>query len=634
MKKNGFASWLRRALLASVGANLAAAPVLAQRVSSLPAVTTATGSELVPVSVPSGKNADGTTSYVSRNVSLAQIATRRMPVCNTHYTYQTGGASGSAAMARTVFYCPQGARNIRLILPGTYAGAAETSFNLSIPAKLSAAVEPSVWSPTKTYAAGDKVSWYPTSGGSGSYANNPYWIATAGSTNSPPKPGNANWTPGSRPATTLVTVSGLPDATLPTQTMPDGTVVTKAQLITDDVPVSVPVGGYLTVYSWIANTNGTWPTNLHSSGISAGGSFSRGTSQADQTAASGGLIAPQPATANWFSPVGVIGTPIVATPSVVVLGDSISDAVAGGTGAAAATIVAGGSGYAVGDIVTADNTGSTPGALAAGCSAKWIVDAVSSGAISSLRMIDTGCYTSTSSQTGQTLPTGTQNAVTLSGSGTGATFSFATSGNPFEAGDPTTLAQGWVQRGLATAGIPHLVIASAGDRANLYAARSYSRMALVAASGAQTAVIALGNNDVFASGDSATTVEGNLVGICLNLKAMGVRKVLAATITPGTSSTTVAGQTTLADQIVPASDAARQAVNLWERSSFPGTAACFDGVIDDAALVENGGASAPTGKWDPISGLPAAADGKHPGTGAVLKMAPAVTTAAASGLLN
>jgi hypothetical protein len=101
------------------------------------------------------------------------------------------------------------------------------------------------------------------------------------------------------------------------------------------------------------------------------------------------------------------------------------------------------------------------------------------------------------------------------------------------------------------------------------------------------------------------------------VRGIGVRKVFVCTVTPETTSTTTVGQSSLADQVVTANDTVRQQLNSWLR----GGSAPFDGIIDVSATIEN----SLTGKFNPIGGLSAAADGKHPGQSAIQLMVPSVS---------
>lgn len=535
------------------------------------------------------------------------------------FSTSTGQGAGVQGAHRIVFYCPRGATKIQLMLPGPYAGANETDSLYPVPTKLSIEVAPAPWDSTITYTSGQSVVWNPVhNGSSGSYANNPYWLAQATSTNSAPAVANTtNWTFGARPTAIPVTCGGQQDCSLATRTLPAGTVVTSGYRVTDAIPINCPVGCYVAVYAWI-NQSGAQLYTLDGHGypMHLGGYSASGASQTDLTAS--GLSAIRSASNVTWSPVAIIGTLATTGPTVCIIGDSIADGIIGTGGAGSPTLISGGTGYAVGDILTVPNSGATIGAVAAGGSAKYIVSGISAGIINDLVLYSVGGYTSTSTQTGQTLPNGNQ--VLTGGSGSGATITATFTGITYDYGDLTG-AQGYIQRALSAAAVPWSDFAATGDKISAWITRDYSRLSMIAATGCSSAIIGLGNND-YTSGTAAAVIEANLLTLSAQLKGLGIKKVLLATITPGSTSTTANGQSTLADQTANTNDSIRLAVNTWERTIPAG----IDGVIDDTALVENGGSGAPTGKWSPIGGLPAAADGKHPGPSAVLLMVPSITS--------
>lgn len=551
------------------------------------------------------------------DIAATSAAIKLSPVSLSRFPYQSGGTAGVATMGRRQYYFPKGGKNIRLMLSGVYAGAQETSFTVSVPATFSCAIAPATWDPTVTYQPGDTVVYYATSGGGGSYANNPYWTCATQNTNSPPKPGNTNWSAGSRPTALPVTFDGAPDGTLPTQTLPSGSTVTKPLLVSDVLPVQVPVGGWLEVWQWVNNTNGIYPAGHHIAQLLGPGRV-RSAGQADYTLTANQISAGDIGTVT-FDPM-VVGVPLVATPTVGIIGDSIGDGVTGTSGLNALSIVSGGTGFQVGDLLSIPAGGQTAGAMSAGSSATWIVESVSAGVITGGRIVDPGSYTNVSSQTGQSLPSGTLNLVTLTGSGTGATATPTFASAEYDVGDRLG-AIGFAHRGVTAAGLPSIGFCAAGDRANLWATRSYSRLAAIARACPSTFIIELGRNDL-TNGDSAATILTNLQKIATNVRALGAKKVFVCTVTPETTSTTAAGQSTFADQSLTGNDAARQTLNTALRA-VPSWA---DGCIDIAAAVEGTGGN--LGKWSPIGGLPAAADGKHPGPSALALMAAVVQAAA------
>ncbi|WP_206241975.1 SGNH/GDSL hydrolase family protein [Novosphingobium terrae] len=558
--------------------------------------------------------------------ALAKL--QRQIVGCTRANFATYGSAGSAAMARMMFYCPQGATEIQLMFAGFYAGAAEVDFTAPIPFTASvSADEPAPWDATRTYAVGDKVSFYATTGGGGSYANNPLFTCAAPNTNSPPKPGNANWTAGSRPIAVPVTFNGTRDGTIPMLTLPSGASAIQTYRLSDTIPVRVPVGGFLTVYTWVNNSNGLYPAGLTMQGMALGGLQTRGAAQADYTMTQN-LFGANSSVALPFQPIAILGKPLVPVPGVAVFADSVGSGTSGSAGIGGYAIANGGSGWAVGDLFTLDTSALTAGAMASGSGFVGLVEAVSGGAITAVNPVYLGGFSGTASQTGQTQPSGATSLVALSGSGTGASLTITSMGSgSLDEGDMRGCC-GPFARGLGAAGLPHVIFGSPGDRANLYMAAggAQRRFAVAGQLGARNAIIELGNND-YVSGDSAATIIANLTGMASRLRGLGFEKVFLCTITPGSTSTSAAGASTTVSQSAGGFDAVRQAVNLWVRGGAI-SAGVSDGCIDIAAPIEEGGATAPTGKWLPINGKSAAADGKHPGKDAMAIMARAVAVMA------
>ena len=548
------------------------------------------------------------------------VARKALPIpvsIGTNFPMQlsvAGGiTAGQQAGFRTPIHIPQGVTGPRLLfVGGAVAGAVESALATGFPLKVAVEVG-QAWSATKAYVPGDVVMDYATTGAGGSYNNNPYFVCVKANTGSRPSPTNTNWTAGTRPATIPVTFNGVQDCSFGMQTLPDGSTVARGIILTDPIPVLVPVGGMLVVWCWLPCSGAqVFPVSGQSMSMALGVASENAATVADRTA-TGGNIGPRSSNAAQFAPFAVLGQPLAATPTVAIIGDSITQGKTGTSGLSAVTLQSGGTGYKVGDVLTLGRNGATAGAVAAGSDGKVIVDAVSGGAITALRVIDAGGYTNTASQTGQALPNGT---ISLSGgSGTGATVTALFNSNAYDMGDALG-AQGYVARAMSQRGVPYVMCAAAGDRANLWTGgRSITRMSALAMSNATTAIIALGRNDL-SVGDSAATVQANLTTLVSRLRGMGIKRVIGVTITPETTSTTAEGASNVADQTVTANDPARQAVNTWLRD---GSGDVFDAVADVAAVVEQGGASAPTGKWIVINGEPPAADGKHVGrTGSAL----------------
>lgn len=575
--------------------------------------------------IEQGKSAVGIRNDV--NALTLNKAPRLVPVgCNTDFPFQLSSAivtAGQQVGFRTMHYFPKGGKGIRLLIPaGWYAVANETANTSAFPLKMSVENSSPPWDAATTYAAGDTVVYYATQAGSGTYQNNPFFTCVTANTNSPPKPGNANWTYGSRKQSWPVTSAGVQSCSATTVTLPAGSTVTQGFILSDVLPIEVPVGGWMAIYyHFICSGSQVFPTLGNPQPLALGTWFENGASVTDRTPQTGSVGLPRTAASPIFTPIAILGQPLVTTKTAVIIGDSIAHGISGGANLSAVSIVSGGTGYAVGDVLTLGRTGATAGAVAAGGDAQVIVDNVSSGVVTALRIINTGSYTSTASQTGQTLPTGT--VATTGGTGTGCTVSATFATNPSDIGDQETGAQGWLRRGLSELGIPHATYAAPGDRLNLWTAAaapsSTGRVATIAQYNADIAIVALGRNDLSAS-DSAATILANFTKLIAMLRGLGFSKVIGCTITMEVTSTAADGCSTLAAQTVTANDAARQTVNAAMRAGTTG----FDAIIDDAALVEDGGASAPTGKWAIIGGLPSAADGKHPGVSAHIAMAGAV----------
>ena len=584
--------------------------------------------------------------------------------------------AGQQIGQKTMHYFPKGGKNIRLQIPaGWVAGAIEAALTQPFPLKMSASLEPAPWNPTTAYTAGQVVSWYGLQS-TGAYQYNPYYVCVTGNTNSMPTPGNANWTSGTRnqpfPITlqgsqnlqcqsvavpgsgasitasisgttmtvtatawgtvaigqtvtgpgvlpgTVITAGTGPWTVNDSQTVASGTLqtqtyVNQGYVWSDVLPLVVPVASWLGLYWWLPMSGSMVMPVLDAGQSPAMGVWmDSGASVTDQTvthATQGGL--PRSALTNAIqTPNAVVGTPLTPVKSVVVIGDSIAFGIAGGSSAATPTIVSGGTGHAVGDVLTLGRGSATAGAVAYGGDAQIVVDAVSAGVITSARIIDSGQYSNTASQTGQTLPTGTL-ATTSSGAGAGATFTVTYGTNCVEMGDVTTRARGWIARGLTALGIPHAKFAAPGDRLNLWTSATQpnatGRLASIGALNADVAIVALGRNDM-SNGDTLATYQANAKLFVAMLKGMGIGKVYGCTITCEVTSTTAAGCSTVGSQTPSANNSVTQSVNTWLRSG----AGPFDGIIDVAALVENGGAGAPTGQFNVFSGQALFCDGKHP----------------------
>jgi hypothetical protein len=593
-------------------------------------------------------------SRASKAKALAAASQPRLqPVATgSHFPFQPSTnltAAGNQMAFRSMHWFPKGATSIRLLYPSVYAGAQETATTTGFPLKVAAAVSPPPWDATKAYQVGETVIGYATQyNGAGVFAPSPYYVAVSPNTNSRPTPVNPNWAlvtdfPNRR---NPVTVDGLWDATFPTVTLVGGTVVAKGLILTDPIPFTARPASWAEIVSSLpCSGSQTAVLEGQAQNMALAPLVATGASVPDATTANLGTVAMQPGSVGslHMRPAAIIGIPLTAVPSVVIVGDSIPEGKTGFNMVGGATIVSGGANYKVGDILTPSLNGMTAGAMAAGSSPKLIVNRVDGGgAILNIAAIDGGAFTNTATQTGQTLPNGTQ---TLSGgSGTGATATLTFITNCYDSGDLLG-AQGYVERELAAQGIPYIPCSASGDRANLWAGnRMMTRLALIAKSGAKNAFLLLGRNDL-SVGDSLATIQANQIAVAAAILGQGVERVFIGTVTPEGTSTTAAGPSSLADQNVTANNSIRLALNAWKRAGAPmingvavavGTPGAllagqpghpFYGVIDVAATVEDGGASAPTGKCIVIGGLPSSADVKHFGPSAIALMQAAVRPA-------
>jgi hypothetical protein len=101
-------------------------------------------------------------------------------------------------------------------------------------------------------------------------------------------------------------------------------------------------------------------------------------------------------------------------------------------------------------------------------------------------------------------------------------------------------------------------------------------------------VIEMAINDITA-GDSLAVIQANAIDMIQRLRGLGVEHISMCTCSPATNSSTAAGQSTLADQIVDATVNAKvQGYNAWVRGLCGGL---VDSCWDDAAAVEEGGAT-------------------------------------------
>lgn len=187
-------------------------------------------------------------------------------------------------------------------------------------------------------------------------------------------------------------------------------------------------------------------------------------------------------------------------------------------------------------------------------------------------------------------------------SGTGANTGVVKVGDSIAAGssdvsDTSGPISGFIDRALIAAGCGEVSIARSSSVSGDFTSGAMSMRFPLARFG-QQAIVAIGINDA-GGGVSLVTYQANMTSLVASLKAQGVRDIYACTLAPESTSTD--SWATLANQTPgrtggagqAAHEALRQSYNTWLRT----VPAIFTGVFDTGALVEQGGASAPTGKW-------------------------------------
>lgn len=169
--------------------------------------------------------------------------------------------------------------------------------------------------------------------------------------------------------------------------------------------------------------------------------------------------------------------------------------------------------------------------------------------------------------------------------------------------------QGYVDYGLAGRwGLIDLTRPSERAADFATAAGSARRRGLLIEAAPTDVIYEYGINDT-ANGRSLTQLKADTIAIWDWLRSIGVPRIHACTLTPRIIWT--GDKTTLAQQTPEVGEAVRLAYNAWIRAGADGR---IDTVIDAAAAVEEGGASAPAGKWR-VNGSTAgwlSGDGVHP----------------------
>jgi hypothetical protein len=491
---------------------------------------------------------------------------------------------------------------------------------------------PPVWSPTQPYVTGDQVSGpVASNNGVGTFA-----AVKATLKNLPTAHNSGAWRP-TTPQPIAITCNNTRPCILGTTTDGNGQTVTDALMVTDPLPVNIPPGSLIAIRSWINQSGSQVIANGPDQTIQAGSFTLSGTKEADLTL-SGSRFAS--GSGHNTGPFAIVGTQNVTTPvpTVCIIGDSRAAGLSG-WGVSYAPLYSGGSGYIVQDIgrlvrnVDTGNSHDDPIS-----SAVYVIQNVVNGSVTQIGIYDPGHYapTATSSNAGiaSTMPNGpqpTRPIYTTGGSGVMVTIP-ASNGMSGSAGvfeDPTTFAQGFIQKGLSDAGIPFSSFTRSGDQISVWASPNGDvlRLAAIKSSGCSSVIMALGINDVSAN-FSASAIESNIVAVANQLLALGtVKAVFLATLFPTTSS----GDhwSTTSKQSLRRNEVARIAVNDWERT----VPAPFAGTFDVAAPVEVNQANVPTldgGYWI-VNGSShyATSDGTH-FTPAIHTIAAQVITANAS----
>ncbi|MFO0906785.1 MAG: SGNH/GDSL hydrolase family protein [Isosphaeraceae bacterium] len=441
------------------------------------------------VDVAHGGTGATTAAAARANLGIGSAtAAGRQPVCiRGNLPSDLGTTSGSSPQirGRNVYFCPQGAKYISLMYAGVWANQTVET-DLADPIPLSIGIE--------TVAG--------TAGGT---------LSTA------PVP---------------VTCNGQRPCLLPTRINTSGNTVTQGFLVTDPIPVNVPVGGYIAVRTYVGQSSGqkvAW--GIYNS-YQLGESCTALSSISDNSLTTS---VPSAFHSACLTPTGILGVPQVPVTSACIIGDSIGSGYVT-LGLTSVGLSSGGSAYAqsdVGKILT------VPGGTTLGTAypAQVIITQVNggsgTGAVTGVALYTQGSYAVGGTPTSPQSPTGS-----TTGSGLAITFN---TGGAYDTGDAYG-DKGYLQRALGPT-TPFVAFTRGSDSLQGWANRDYARMAMIAASGCKNAIIELGVNDRSAG---AATMESNLQKLTNQLLSLGVN-VYATTLTPVTSSTdgfaTTANQT-------------------------------------------------------------------------------------------
>lgn len=542
--------------------------------------------------------------------------TLRTPIA-LNACYPNGSATNASNqyMARTVLYCPAGAKSMSLVFAGTrIATATETDLTGASPVNISYAVIPAPWDATVSYAVGQKVSGDPTASNSSS----PVYACLVANANSRPTPGNTNWGVGTQPVRIQCTILGQPALGATTTVNTAGTTITNGYFETDPfAPIGATGPCWMEVDIWVKPGGGL------SFGIgqsySAAAFATIGSTTPDLTTT--GYQSPSNALSITIRPTLALGIPAIQDTgkTVAYFSHSIGTGAVGGQQVNSFAITSGGTGYTTADIgkrFAIDNTGATATSIA--FTAQGIITAVGGGAVTGVKVYNPGSYANSGA------PTGASNTVAIDTTvGSGLTVTPTMGSGAYDPGN-SFFAQGAFQRALSEAGIRYTLFVSSGDTLLGYATRSYSRMALAKKANCSSAIIDLGVNDLSA-GQTLVQMQTNAIAMANQLLGLGYKGVFLATVLPSPTSTD--GFATIGTpgngQTVPTYNAIAQAYNTWVRS----VPAPFAGMIDQAAAIEVGGATAPTGQVI-VNGTIGyiLIDGKHPTPSAVPIIRDAIKT--------
>ena len=488
----------------------------------------------------------GLAAAASRPLAAADRA--EGPVCNTEYLGDNGfQATAQDWNTRRYYYCPQGARSLRLHFDGHRVEGNPPLETTNPAVALTASVEldaPLPWRAGQAYGTGELVAPPPTAAWAGlnMRARRP--------TTTFPEPG-PDWDAVTE-QTTRLHCRGQ-----------DVCLVPSGQAIrTDVLPVDLAAGALLVVRLHVIHS----PVATGPNQTTRAGSYQiAGSRLADLTGGGGRL--PWSTAQLTVGPTAIVGerraldTPV---PSVCLLADSRGVGYAG-VGVSAYRLLSGGAGFTTADLGRRLRNVDANGTPGIGLRpVLWTIQAVAGGGVTSLGVYDPGEY----AQAGGPVhdPLGPQATVPLDPvGGAGVTvdisrFSYAS--GIYE--DPATLSHGFLQIGLARAGIPFAAFSRSDDFVASWLVSSAARLDAIKQSGCSAIIIALGGNDIV-SGRPATQVQAQLGQLADALFALrSVHHVHLVTVTPFASSTD--RWATARNQQPAGSEAQREAFNTWIRS--------------------------------------------------------------------